>query len=75
MNVKNPPSLSSSIPLVDRQHGTMLEQLPTETMMHVLECLDVASRMRLPGMNMILQQRVCQECSQEAGLCKIFFVI
>jgi hypothetical protein len=49
--------------IVSRQEeSSMLERLLPEIMMKVLECLDVASRMRLAGMNRLLQRIVYEEC-------------
>jgi hypothetical protein len=50
---------------VDRQEqSNMLEQLLPEIMLKVLECLDIASRVKLACMNRHLRRRVYDECSQ-----------
>lgn len=46
------------------QENTMMEELPTDLMVRVLQYLDTPSRIKLARGNRLLQQRVYRECSQ-----------
>jgi len=50
--------------LNERNERSIMEELPTETMVHILDFADIPTRLQLARCNLSLQRRVYHECQQ-----------